>query len=89
MKRLRPEQALVREPHPDTFPITEPDQEKIIASVIEFLRKVFPDDSGKWKLTHIYRDKGYINAELRPTKQDLHVFQGKLVVLLIVIRLKR
>ncbi|EIJ82277.1 hypothetical protein PB1_05085 [Bacillus methanolicus PB1] len=74
------EQALSREPHPDTFPITKVDQDKSIEAVLDFLRKQYPDDSGKWKLTYLFRDNGYINAILKPLLNDLRVYQRKLMI---------
>ncbi|MDE3840908.1 hypothetical protein C0966_16685 [Bacillus methanolicus] len=76
------EQAFSREPHPDTFPITKLDQDKSIEAVVNFLRKQYPDDSGKWKLTYFFRDNRYINAELKPLQHDLRVYQRKLMVLI-------
>jgi hypothetical protein len=76
------EQALSSEPHPDTFPITNQDQDKSIKAVVNFLRKQYPDDSGKWKLAYLFRDNGYINAILKPLLHDLRVYQRKLKVLI-------
>ncbi|MGE8205683.1 hypothetical protein ACQKP0_14090 [Heyndrickxia sp. NPDC080065] len=74
------EQALSKETHPDTFPITNVD--KCLSVVEDFLRQVYPDDTGKWILKTLHRDNGYIHATLRLVEQSKGVFQRKLLVMI-------
>ncbi|MFW5438633.1 hypothetical protein [Paenibacillus apiarius] len=74
------EQALACEPHPDSFPITEAEQEKCIAAVKEGLRQLYPNDSGQWLLKTLHREKGYIQAILRENTPTKRVFQRKLLL---------
>lgn len=74
------EQAFSCEPSPDSFPITEDEQEKCIMAVKNLLRQEYPSESGNWVLKLLYRDKGYIHAVLKANKQDVRVFQRKIKV---------
>ncbi|MCM3342588.1 hypothetical protein M3650_29195 [Paenibacillus sp. MER TA 81-3] len=74
------EQALACEPHPDTFPITEAEQEKCISAVKEGLRQLYPNDSRQWVLKTLHREKSYIQALLRENKPTKRVFQRKLLL---------
>lgn len=76
------EQAFSLEPHPDLEPISPHDQEQAIAEVIHFLQRVYPEDSGKWILKTLHREKCYIHATLRRQQTDHKVFQRKLIVFL-------
>ncbi|MED0669602.1 hypothetical protein P4S95_05105 [Aneurinibacillus aneurinilyticus] len=73
------EQAFSFESHPDTLPLTKHEQDITIAEVLDFLRKEFPKDTAKWVLVSLYRDRGYIIAELKQA-QDIRAFQRKLKV---------
>ncbi|WP_226376904.1 hypothetical protein [Oceanobacillus halotolerans] len=75
------EQAFSNEPSPDSLPITEKEKEKCIIAVKDVLRQEYPNESGKWVLKTLHRDKGYIHATLRTNKQDDLVFQRKLIIL--------
>ncbi|MDQ0340513.1 hypothetical protein J2S00_003328 [Caldalkalibacillus uzonensis] len=79
---VKPEQAFVLEPHPDTFPITKTEQEQCKQAVEHFMRQVFPKETGEWVLTTLHRDRGYILATLKRSKQDNRLFQSKLFVFL-------
>ncbi|MCY7483705.1 hypothetical protein [Paenibacillus alvei] len=74
------EQAIAREPHPDSFPITEVEQEKSIAAVIAGMSQLYPNDSGQWVLKTLQRHRGYIQAVLQVKKPNKCVFQRKLVL---------
>ncbi|MGG3837558.1 hypothetical protein ABEV00_11030 [Paenibacillus thiaminolyticus] len=74
------EQAASREPHPDTFPITEEEQVKCIGAAEAALRQIYPQDSGQWVLKSLQRDRGYIQAVLRPSTPSNCVFQRKLLL---------
>lgn len=79
-----PEQAFSLEPHPDTYPITSIEQKRCTEAIKDFLRQVYPGDSGKWNIHMLYRDHGYIHAKLMFINpggdQGLH--QGKMLVIL-------
>jgi hypothetical protein len=77
---LSAEQAFSCEPSPDSFPITKVEREKCMMAVKNLLRQEYPNESGNWKLKHIYRDKGYIHATLKANIQDYRVFQRKIKV---------
>lgn len=76
------EQAFSCEPHPDTFPITTCEQEKCITAVEDFLRQVYPNDTGKWILKTFHRESGYIQAILKPHHQDDRLFQRNITVMI-------
>ncbi|RDW17267.1 hypothetical protein [Oceanobacillus chungangensis] len=81
-------QAISNERSPDSFPITEQEQEKCIIAVNDFLRREYADDSGKWKLKTLHRDKGYIHATLRAAHQNNHIFQRKITIIIDAKRFK-
>ena len=76
------EQAFSCEPSPVSFPITKVEQEKCVLAVKNFLRQEYPNDTGKWMLKTLHRDKGYIHAILRANHQDNRVFQRKLMIMI-------
>lgn len=77
------EQAFSSEPSPESYPITKKEQEKCVTAVEEFLRQAYPEDTGKWILKTLHRDKGYIHAIVRLHKQESMVFQRKLTILIV------
>lgn len=74
------EQAFVFEPSPDTMPISIDEKEQCINEVRNLLRQEYPNDSGKWMLKTVFRDKGYIHAVLKREEQNSVIFQRKLNV---------
>ena len=76
------EQAFSCEPSPVSFPITKVEQDKCVMAVKNFLRQEYPNDTGKWMLKTLHRDKGYIHAILRANHQDNRVFQRKLMIMI-------
>lgn len=76
------EQAFSSDPSPDSFPITTAEQEKCVIAVKDFLRQEYPNDTGKWTLKTLHRDKGYIHAIMRTNIQNNHVFQRKLMIMI-------
>ncbi|WP_141499863.1 hypothetical protein [Paenibacillus luteus] len=76
------EQASSGEKHPDALPITELDLEECWKAILHFLRQVYGGDSGKWLLQKLHREKGMIHATLKAGKQDLKVFQRKLLIMM-------
>lgn len=81
---IKVDQAFEKEPSPDGKPISQTERDKTRENVHAFLRHVYPDDTGKWTLTTLHRDQGYIHAILRETKHTKRkrIFQRKLVVIL-------
>lgn len=75
------EQAYSCEPSPVSFPITKEEQDKCIIAVEYLLRQEYPNDTGKWMLKTLNRDKGYIHAILRANHQDNRIFQRKLLIM--------
>jgi hypothetical protein len=82
IEHVTAEQAFSCEPSPDTFPITEEEQENCVTAVKELLRREYPDDNGKWMLKTLHRDEGFIHAVLWAKKQDNRVFQRKIKVII-------
>lgn len=76
------EQALANEPHPDTRPLTAADQDAGEQEALRFLQLVFPDASGEWKLTGLYRENGYVLAELRPLEFTNRAFDRKIKLMI-------
>ncbi|MFC2949020.1 hypothetical protein [Virgibacillus sediminis] len=76
------EQALARKPDPDAHPLTEGEQDKAVQEAVRFLQRVFPDDSGNWRLTSIYRQNGYVFVELQPSKPSNRVVERKIRLVL-------
>lgn len=75
-------QAFSSEPSPVSFPITKEEEEKCKMAVEDLLRQEYPNDTGKWKLKTLHRDKGYIHAILRANYQGNRVFQRKLKIMI-------
>ncbi|GEL77043.1 hypothetical protein [Tenuibacillus multivorans] len=76
------EQAFSNEPSPDTFTITFEEQEHCIKTVTQFLSQVYSDDSEKWKIVTLHRDKGYIVATLRLVNERQTIIPRKLSIFL-------
>lgn len=74
------EQAAAREPHQDSFPITDAEQAKCIAAVEAGLSQIYPHDSGKWMLKTLHRERGYIQGILRLKAPSKSVFQRKILL---------
>ena len=82
IENITAEQAFSCEPSPDSYPISKIEQEKCVTAVHDLLCQEYPKDSGKWILKTLHRDKGYIHAILRTSKQDNRVFQRKLMIMI-------
>ncbi|RYG72552.1 hypothetical protein EU245_10135 [Lentibacillus lipolyticus] len=65
------ETALQKEPHPDTIPLTNDEVEACEKEVLRFMRIVYPEESGKRKLTGIYLQNGYIIAEMKHAEDEM------------------
>ncbi|WP_347488022.1 hypothetical protein [Desulfoscipio sp. XC116] len=85
---VKPDQTFLCESHPDTLPITPIEQDQCIMAVENFLRQVFPQDTGKWILKTLHRENGYIHALLKQNKTDNCVFQRKLIIFLDAINIQ-
>ncbi|WP_217586314.1 hypothetical protein [Lentibacillus saliphilus] len=68
--------------HPDTLPITADIAEACTAEVQRFLQRVFPEDSGLWRLVGLRRENGYIFADVKPVDAGSEHFQRKLQIAL-------
>lgn len=77
IENVTPDQAFQREPHPDLRPITEEEIKKCVSTIQKFLSQEYKNDSGKWALRSLYRDKGYIHATLNAKEQKERVFKRK------------
>ncbi|RFB38014.1 hypothetical protein [Brevibacillus sp. VP] len=75
------EQAFANEPHPDMLPITQAEQQRAIHAISDFLRSMYPTESGRWKLTYLYRQNSYIQAILRPVSST-KVISAKITLFL-------
>ncbi|MBT2758154.1 hypothetical protein J7E71_20005 [Mesobacillus foraminis] len=82
MEDITAEQAFSCEPSPVSFPITKAEQEKCIAAVKNLLQQEYPNDTGRWMLKTLNRDKGYIHAILKAGYQDHRVFQRKMMIMI-------
>ncbi|MBD3860807.1 hypothetical protein IEE86_13825 [Bacillus sp. 28A-2] len=74
------EQVFSLEPSPDTIPISKEEQDECIEAVRTFLRQKYTEDTGKWVLTTLHRDHGYIHAILKPNQQEGSGFMDKIKV---------
>ncbi|AWE07813.1 hypothetical protein DCE79_10640 [Lysinibacillus sp. 2017] len=78
IENVTPDQAFQCEPHPDLRSITEEEIKKCVSNIKKFFSQEYPNDSGKWVLKSLYRDKGYIHATLKAKEQKERVFKRKL-----------
>lgn len=62
----------------DNEVLTVEEQEKAEDATRKFLQNEFPEDSGKWRLSAIWRENGYIFAELKPAAPDARVIDRKI-----------
>ncbi|MBU5267885.1 hypothetical protein [Virgibacillus proomii] len=77
IENVTPDQAFQCEPHPDLRPITEEEIKKCVSNIKKFLSQEYTNDSGKWALKSLYREKGYIHATLKAKEQKECVFKRK------------
>lgn len=78
IENVTPDQAFQCESHPDLRPITEEEIKKCVSTIRKFLSQEYTNDSGKWALKSLYRDKGYIHATLKKKEQNERVFKRKM-----------
>ena len=77
IENVTPDQAFQCEPHPNLQPITEEEIKKCVNNIKKFLSQEYTNDSGKWALKSLYRDKGYIHATLKAKEQKECIFKRK------------
>lgn len=75
------EQAHSKEPHPDILPITLEETECCINEITSFLQMKYPNDSGKWMIKSIYRERSTFHAELEEVIPDRFP-KNKLLIIL-------
>lgn len=67
---------------PENDFLTVNDQQHAEETSRNILRGEFPDDSGKWKLTGLWREKDYIFAEIKPVAADARVIDRKIKLII-------
>ncbi|RVT61624.1 hypothetical protein [Niallia taxi] len=80
--KVTPEQAFACEPHPETFPLTDKDIKMCVKEVRCFLQKVYPNDSGNWRMTSIHRHYDFIDVKLVQTAKSNNINKRKLLIML-------
>ncbi|MBH0166762.1 hypothetical protein IHV12_17715 [Fictibacillus sp. 7GRE50] len=81
-EEITPVEAFACTPSPTTRPITEEEEKSCVQAVERLLRQEYPEDSGKWRVTNLHRDKKYLIATLRTDQHETRVFERKLSILL-------
>lgn len=79
-EEITAEQAFQREPSPDSYPITNEDIKKCLKAVQILLSQEYTNQSGKWVLETLNRERGYIQAILRLREKSNELFQRKVVI---------
>ncbi|WP_053217049.1 hypothetical protein [Virgibacillus senegalensis] len=79
-ENITTDQAFSNEPSPDVFPITYEQKVGCMEAVKQVLRQEYPEDSGRWILNTIHREKGKLVATLKSNNQSKSVFSRKLLV---------
>ncbi|KIL80145.1 hypothetical protein [Bacillus badius] len=78
VEHITPEQAFRCEAHPDLQPITGEEINQCISAIQQFFSQEYPNDSGKWLLKSLHREKGYIQAAFQIKEQKERVFKRKI-----------
>lgn len=78
IEEVIPEQAFASEPHPDLQPITEEEVYKCMNAVQILMRQKYANESGKWTVVSLHREKGYIHATLKKKEHREWLFNRKL-----------
>ncbi|WP_010648520.1 hypothetical protein [Oceanobacillus massiliensis] len=79
---VSPEELFSDGTHHDDEILTVNDQQQAETAVRNFLRAEFPEDSGKWRLSGLWREKGYIFAEIKPVSPDARVIDRKIKLII-------
>ncbi|WP_087973735.1 hypothetical protein [Oceanobacillus rekensis] len=77
-----PEEAFSKEKALGNDILTVDDQQHAEETSRNFLRSEFPEDSGKWKLSGLWREMGYIFAEIKPVAPDARVIDRKIKLII-------
>lgn len=67
---------------PIDIPLTENEMEQTKQAALRFMRQVFSEDSGDWKLTAAWPDFGYIFAEVKHAEDDLRLMERRIKLIL-------
>lgn len=81
-EQITTEQAFANEPAPNVRAMPSCELETCSKAIRDFLRKVYPNDSGLWQLKTMHHDNGYIYAILRTATHDQCLIKRKLTVIL-------
>ncbi|MFK3936837.1 hypothetical protein ACI2JA_04900 [Alkalihalobacillus sp. NPDC078783] len=74
--------ALENEESLDAQPITKSSQLRVMEVVAEYVSSFYPNDSGKWMLSFLFREWGLLQAVVRPVENGARGFQTKLVFMI-------
>lgn len=77
---VTPEQAFQCEPHPDLRPLMEEEINKCLSAIQRVLSQEYVNDSGKWIVKSLYREKGYIHAALKRKEQKEYALKRKMML---------
>ncbi|MTD32067.1 hypothetical protein [Planomicrobium sp. YIM 101495] len=81
-EQLTPDQAFAGEASPDAARLTEAEIEKCKNVVIDFLRSIYPQDSGNWRLMQLWRKRGKVRAILSEPSEEDRYFEKRLAIML-------
>lgn len=76
------EQALSNKPGTELTPPTDVELKELELEIINFLRREFPEESGKWELREIRPENNYTFAALKPVHQDNRIIDRKITLIL-------
>ncbi|MDM8098937.1 MULTISPECIES: hypothetical protein [Oceanobacillus] len=77
------EEAFQKEKVTDNnLPIPDDTAEKMVIEITNMLQKEFPNDSGRWRLTSVKRERGYLLARLDPATPTPRVLYPSLKLLI-------
>ncbi|WP_157087711.1 hypothetical protein [Oceanobacillus damuensis] len=79
---VTPDEAFKQEKSIDKDGLSTEKQQAAVKACRDFLRSEFPEDSGKWKLTGIWHERGFIFAELKPSSPDARVIDRKIKLII-------
>lgn len=74
--------ALENEESIDAQPITKSSQLRVMEVVAEYVSSFYPNDSGKWMLSFMFREWGLLQVVVRPVENGVKGYQSKLVFMI-------
>ncbi|WP_249869426.1 hypothetical protein [Oceanobacillus saliphilus] len=77
-----PEEVFSTEKSTNKVVLTVDDQQQAEETSRNFLRSEFPEESGQWKLSGLWPEKGYIFAELKPAAPDVRVIDRRIKLII-------